>query len=128
MSKQLSAAREVSAPRVVRGVYLYDLDSNTRDVAERLRSLAQAEKVEWQSVPCGMIRMASLRRSQSSGAAGMGCCSTTRIPFNWRRIRSVGSPCSAGYPQLEESELSRTLAASCPTRKIRTRCTAAPQG
>jgi putative tryptophan/tyrosine transport system substrate-binding protein len=50
MSKQLSAAREVSAPRVVRGVYLYDLDSNTRDVAERLRSLAQAEKVEWQSV------------------------------------------------------------------------------
>jgi putative ABC transport system substrate-binding protein len=39
-----------AAPRVVRGVYLYDPGSNPRDVAERLRSLAQAEKVEWQSV------------------------------------------------------------------------------
>jgi ABC-type uncharacterized transport system substrate-binding protein len=39
-----------AAPRVVRGVYLYDPESNTRDVAERLRTLAQAEKVEWQSV------------------------------------------------------------------------------
>jgi putative ABC transport system substrate-binding protein len=39
-----------AAPRVVRGVYLYDPENNTRDVAERLRSLAQAEKVEWQSV------------------------------------------------------------------------------
>jgi putative ABC transport system substrate-binding protein len=39
-----------AAPRVVRGVYLYDPGSNPRDVAERMRSLAQAEKVEWQSV------------------------------------------------------------------------------
>ena len=39
-----------AAPRVVRGVYLYDPGSNPNDVAERLRSLAQAEKVEWQSV------------------------------------------------------------------------------
>jgi putative ABC transport system substrate-binding protein len=39
-----------AAPRIVRGVYLYDPGSNPRDVAERLRSLAQAEKVEWQSV------------------------------------------------------------------------------
>ncbi len=37
-------------PRVVRGVYVYDAGSNPRDMAERLRSLAQAEKVEWQSV------------------------------------------------------------------------------
>jgi putative ABC transport system substrate-binding protein len=39
-----------AAPRLVRGVYLYDPDSNIRDVIERRRSLAQAEKVEWQSV------------------------------------------------------------------------------
>ena len=39
-----------AAPKVARGVYLYDPGSNSRDVAERLRSLAQAEKVEWQSV------------------------------------------------------------------------------
>jgi ABC-type uncharacterized transport system substrate-binding protein len=39
-----------AAPRVVRGVYLYDPGSNPSDVAERLRSLAQAEKAEWQSV------------------------------------------------------------------------------
>jgi len=39
-----------AAPRVARGVYLYDPTSNPRDVAERLRSLAQVEKVEWQSV------------------------------------------------------------------------------
>jgi len=39
-----------AAPRIVRGVYLYDPGSNPRDVAERLRSLAQVEKVEWQSV------------------------------------------------------------------------------
>jgi hypothetical protein len=39
-----------AAPKVARGVYLYDPGSNPRDVAERLRSLAQAEKVEWQSV------------------------------------------------------------------------------
>jgi putative tryptophan/tyrosine transport system substrate-binding protein len=39
-----------AAPGVVRGVYLYDRGSNPRDVAERLRSLAQVEKVEWQSV------------------------------------------------------------------------------
>jgi putative ABC transport system substrate-binding protein len=42
-----------AAPRVVRGVYLYDPGSNPSDVAERLRSLAQAEKVEWQSVALG---------------------------------------------------------------------------
>ena len=39
-----------AAPQVVRGVYLYDPDSNTRDVAERLRSQAQAVNVKWQSV------------------------------------------------------------------------------
>jgi len=39
-----------AAPRLVRGIYLYDPDSNVRDVIERRRSLAQAEKVEWQSV------------------------------------------------------------------------------
>ena len=39
-----------AAPKVARGVYLYDPGNNPRDVAERLRSLAQAEKVEWQSV------------------------------------------------------------------------------
>jgi putative ABC transport system substrate-binding protein len=39
-----------AAPNVVRGVYLYDPGSNSRDVEERLRSLAQAEKVEWHSV------------------------------------------------------------------------------
>jgi putative ABC transport system substrate-binding protein len=39
-----------AAPRVARGVYLYDPGSNTRDVAERLGSLAQPEKVDWQSV------------------------------------------------------------------------------
>ena len=39
-----------AAVKVGRGVYLYDPGSNPRDVAERLPSLAQAEKVEWQSV------------------------------------------------------------------------------
>jgi putative tryptophan/tyrosine transport system substrate-binding protein len=39
-----------AAPKVGRGVYLYDPGSNPRDMAERMRSLAQAEKVEWQSV------------------------------------------------------------------------------
>ena len=39
-----------AAPSVGRGVYLYDPGSNPRDVEERLRSLAQVEKVEWQSV------------------------------------------------------------------------------
>ena len=39
-----------AAPRVAREVYLYDPTTNPRDVAERLRSLAQVEKVEWQSV------------------------------------------------------------------------------
>jgi putative ABC transport system substrate-binding protein len=39
-----------AAPSVGRGVYLYDPANNPRDVSERLRSLAQAEKVEWQSV------------------------------------------------------------------------------
>src|SRR5205807_1361487 len=39
-----------AAPKVARGVYLYDPGNNPRDVAERQRSLAQAEKVEWQSV------------------------------------------------------------------------------
>jgi putative tryptophan/tyrosine transport system substrate-binding protein len=39
-----------AAPKVARGVYLYDPGNNPRDVAERLRSLAQAENVEWQSV------------------------------------------------------------------------------
>ena len=39
-----------AAPGVVRGVYLYDPDTNPRDVEERMRSQAQAEKVEWQSV------------------------------------------------------------------------------
>ena len=39
-----------AAPRVARGIYLYDPDSGTRDVAERLRSQAKAVNVEWQSV------------------------------------------------------------------------------
>ena len=39
-----------AAPRVTRGIYLYDPRSSTRDVAESLRSQAQAVNVEWQSV------------------------------------------------------------------------------
>jgi ABC-type uncharacterized transport system substrate-binding protein len=39
-----------AAPKVVRGVYLYDPDSNPRGVAERLGSQAQAVNVVWQSV------------------------------------------------------------------------------
>jgi putative ABC transport system substrate-binding protein len=39
-----------AAPRVVRGIYLYDPDSGSRDVEERLRSQAQAVNVVWQSV------------------------------------------------------------------------------
>ncbi len=39
-----------AAPSVGRGVYLYNPGSNPSDIAEQLRSLAQAEKVEWQSV------------------------------------------------------------------------------
>jgi putative ABC transport system substrate-binding protein len=39
-----------AAPKVNRGVYLYDPGNNPRDVEERLRSLTQVERVEWQSV------------------------------------------------------------------------------
>jgi putative ABC transport system substrate-binding protein len=39
-----------AAPRVARGVYLYDPDSGSPGVAERLRSQAQAVNVKWQSV------------------------------------------------------------------------------
>ena len=39
-----------AAPRVTRGIYLYDPDSSTRGVAERLLSQAKAMNVEWQSV------------------------------------------------------------------------------
>src|SRR5215467_11684192 len=39
-----------AAPRVTRGIYLYDPDSSTRDVAGRLLSQAKAVNVEWQSV------------------------------------------------------------------------------
>jgi putative ABC transport system substrate-binding protein len=39
-----------AAPAIVRGIYLYDPESNPRGVPERLRSLAQAVNVELQSV------------------------------------------------------------------------------
>jgi len=39
-----------AAPKVVRGVYLYDPESGTRGAEERLRSEARAVNVEWQSV------------------------------------------------------------------------------
>ena len=39
-----------AAPRVGRGIYLYDPDSNPRDVVARQVSQAKAANVEWQSV------------------------------------------------------------------------------
>ena len=39
-----------AAPRVTRGIFLYDPDSSPRDTAERALSRANAANVEWQSV------------------------------------------------------------------------------
>jgi putative ABC transport system substrate-binding protein len=39
-----------AAPKVARGVYLYDAGNNPRDVEERQRSQAKAANVEWQLV------------------------------------------------------------------------------
>ena len=49
-SLKLYQVLKEAAPGVARGIFLYDTASNLPDVAERLRSRAQAVNVEWQSV------------------------------------------------------------------------------
>src|SRR5215467_2936416 len=91
-----------AAPRVARGVYLYDPTSNPRDVAERLRSLAQVEKVEWQSValrddPNGVVQAVA---EFGRGRNGLVLDNATRLVLKadqicglalQRKIPTVGS-------------------------------------
>ena len=116
-----------AAPTVVRGVYLYDPASAAPGLPARLHAQAQAVNVEFQSValPDDPNGVAQAFAEFGRGRLGLVVVQAARLQLKADQI--CGLALQRKIPTVGLARTFATLAASCPTRNMSTRCRVAPQ-